>query len=107
VIVTAGQVGWDPATGEFANEDFGDQSGQALRNIVAVLESAGAKPEHLVRLTWFILDAGEYRSARRALGNAYREVIGAHYPAMTVVIVKGLLEPRARVEIEATAVVPD
>jgi enamine deaminase RidA (YjgF/YER057c/UK114 family) len=107
VIVTAGQVGWDPATGEFANEDFADQSAQALRNIVAVLASAGAKPEHLVRLTWFILDAGEYKSARRALGAAYREAIGAHYPAMTVVIVKGLLESQARVEIEATAVVPD
>jgi enamine deaminase RidA (YjgF/YER057c/UK114 family) len=106
VIVTAGQVGWDPATNAFASDDFARQAEQALRNVVTVLRAAGAAPEHLVRLTWYIVDRDEYLSARAALGAAYREIVGRHFPAMTVVVVAGLLEPRARVEIEATAVVP-
>lgn len=106
VITTAGQVGWNPITGEFGSDDFVEQTAQALRNIVAILEKAGAGPAHLVRLTWYILDKEEYMRARKALGPRYREILGAHFPAMTVVVVKALLEPRARVEIEATAVLP-
>jgi enamine deaminase RidA (YjgF/YER057c/UK114 family) len=106
LVVTAGQVGWEPATGAFASDDFAEQAAQALRNVAAVLRAGGAAPEHLVRLTWYITSADEYRAARRALGAAYREIIGRHYPAMSVVVVRALLEPRAKVEIEATAVVP-
>lgn len=106
VVTTAGMVGWNPATNEFESDDFAGQFAQALRNIVAVLETAGAKPEHLVRLTWYILDKDEYLRSRKAIGAKYREILGAHFPAMTVVVVSGLLEPRARLEIEATAVVP-
>ena len=107
VVTTAGMVGWNPTSNEFESDDFVDQFAQALRNIVAVLEKAGAKPEHLVRLTWYILDKDEYLRSRKAIGAKYREILGAHFPAMTVVVVSGLLEPRARLEIEATAVVPD
>ena len=106
IIVTAGQVGWDPATGRFTTDDFAAQCAQALRNVVDVLRVGGAGPEHLVRLTWFILSAQEYTSARTSLGAVYREIIGRHYPAMSVVVVSALLEPRAKVEIEAMAVVP-
>jgi enamine deaminase RidA (YjgF/YER057c/UK114 family) len=105
-VVTAGQVGWNPATGAFASDDFADQAAQALRNVVAVLRAGGATPEHLVRLTWYVTSRDEYAAARRAIGGAYREIIGRHYPAMTVIVVSGLLEERAKVEIEATAVVP-
>lgn len=106
VVVTAGQVGWNPATGEFETDDFAEQTARALQNVVAVLRAAGAGPEHLVRLTWYVCDRDEYQAARQRIGVAYRSIIGKHFPAMAVVIVKGLLEPRARVEIEATAVVP-
>ena len=106
IIVTAGQVGWDPVTARFSSDDFSAQCAQALRNVVAVLRAGGASPEHLVRLTWFIVSAEEYTSARAALGVAYREIIGRHYPAMSVVVVSALLEPEAKVEIEAMAVVP-
>jgi len=105
VIVTAGQVGWDPATGAIDSDDFAKQTAQALRNVVAVLRAAGAGPEHLVRLTWFITDRDEYLRARKALGPIYREVIGQTFPAMSVIVVRGLLEERAKVEIEATAVI--
>jgi enamine deaminase RidA (YjgF/YER057c/UK114 family) len=105
VIVTAGQVGWNPANGAIESDDFAEQSAQALRNIVAVLRADGAGPENLVRLTWFITDGQEYKDAAKKLGAAYREIIGKHYPAMSVVVVSGLLEKRAKVEIEATAVV--
>jgi enamine deaminase RidA (YjgF/YER057c/UK114 family) len=106
IIVTAGQVGWDPATGRFSSDDFVVQSAQALRNVVAVLRAGGASPQHLVRLTWFILSAEDYMKARAALGVAYREIMGRHYPAMSVIVVSGLLESEAKVEIEAMAVVP-
>ena len=106
VIVTAGQIGWDPASARFTTDDFAEQAAQALRNVVAVLRAGGAQPEHLVRLTWFITSARDYHDARASLGERYREIIGRHYPAMSVVVVSALLEPRARVEIEATAVVP-
>ena len=107
VIVTAGQIGWNPATNAFVSDEFVPQATQALRNVVAVLRSGGAEPGHLVRLTWFVVDRDEYLIARAALGAAYREIIGRHFPAMTVVVVNALLEPRARVEIEATAILPD
>ena len=105
VVVTAGQIGWDPVTQAFASDDFATQAAQALRNVVAVLRAAGASPEQLVRLTWFVTSRDDYLAARRAVGTAYREIVGGHYPAMSVVVVSGLLEARAKVEIEATAVV--
>ena len=106
VVFVAGQIGWNPATGEFETDDFAAQVGQALRNVVAVLREAGAGPEHVARLTWYVTDRNAYLSSAREVGTAYREVFGRHYPAMAVVIVAGLVEERARVEIEATAVVP-
>jgi enamine deaminase RidA (YjgF/YER057c/UK114 family) len=106
IIVTAGQVGWNPSNGAIETEDFAQQAAQALRNVVAVLRAAGAGPEHLVRLTWFITHRAEYMRARKALGAAYREIIGQNFPAMSVIVVSGLLEEQAKVEIEATAVVP-
>ncbi len=105
VIVTAGQVGWNPATAQFETDDFAGQTAQALRNVVDVLAAGGASPEHLVRLTWFVTDRSEYMAARKAIGVAYREIIGPRYPAMSVVFVAALVEPRAKLEIEATAVV--
>ena len=106
VVVTAGQVGWDPVSGTFASDDFAAQTAQALRNVVAVLRAGGAGPEHLVRLTWYVTSRSEYAGARRAVGAAYRDIIGRHYPAMSVIVVSALVEERAKVEIEATAVVP-
>ncbi|MDF1503559.1 RidA family protein [Roseisolibacter sp. H3M3-2] len=106
VLAVSGQIGWDPTTQAFATDDFAEQTAQALRNLVAVLRAAGAEPAHLVRLTWFVTDRAAYVAARRAVGRAYREILGAHYPAMSVVVVAGLLEERALVEIEATAVIP-
>lgn len=106
LVVTAGQIGWDPATGEILSDDFAEQAGQALRNVEAALRAAGAEPRHLVRLTWFVTDREGYLGASREIGEAYRGIFGRHYPAMSVVVVAALLEPRARVEIEATAVVP-
>ena len=106
VVAVAGQIGWDPSTARFATDDFAEQAAQALRNVVAVLRAAGAEPRHLVRLTWYATDRAAYTAARRALGAAYRATVGEHYPAMSVVFVSALLEERALVEIEATAVVP-
>lgn len=103
-VFVSGQIGWDAAQ-RIVSDDFAAQARQALANIVAVLAAAGAKPEHLVRLTWFVTSRDEYNAALAEIGAAYRELIGRHYPAMSVVVVAGLLEPRARVEIEATAVV--
>ncbi len=105
-IHVSGMVGWTPQ-GLFETDDFVAQSRQALLNIVAVLQEAGAGPEHIVRMTWYVLDKREYLDAGRALGAAYREVIGSHYPSMSAVQVAGLMEERARVEIEVTAIVPD
>lgn len=106
LIVLAGQIGWDPATAVFESDDMATQVRHALRNIVTLLAEAGAEPRHLVRLTWFVTDRAAYVAGRREIGAAYREVIGAHYPPMSVLIVNGLVEERANVEIEATAVVP-
>ncbi len=105
IVTLSGQVGWNPATLEFESDDFADQTRQALHNIVALLLEAGARPQDLVRLTWFVVKRDEYKAARREIGAAYREIIGRHYPPMSVVIVSGLLEVGARVEIEATAVI--
>ena len=105
VVVTAGQVGWNPSNGAIETDDFAAQAAQALQNVVAVLRSAGAGPQHLVRLTWFITSRDEYLAARPALGQAYRDIVGKSFPAMSVVVVSALLEERAKVEIEATAVV--
>lgn len=103
-VFVAGQIGWDENQ-RFVSDDLAAQSRQALFNVVAVLAEAGAKPEHLVRLTWYVTSREEYNAALGQIGSAYRELIGRHYPAMSVVVVAGLLEPRAKVEIEATAVV--
>ena len=106
LVFVAGQVGWN-AQGELAAQDFVGQAEQALRNIVAVLAEAGARPEHVVRLTWYVTDKHEYLASSRALGEVYRRVIGRHFPAMTAVAVAGLVEEGAKVEIEATAVVAE
>jgi enamine deaminase RidA (YjgF/YER057c/UK114 family) len=104
LVVTGGVVGWDVA-GRFA-DGFVAQVRLALENIVAILAEGGARPEHLVRLTWYVVDMDEYLSNLKALGKAYRDVIGAHYPSMALVQVVRLVETSARLEIEATAVVP-
>ncbi|MGQ0646168.1 MAG: RidA family protein [Gemmatimonadaceae bacterium] len=106
VIVTAGMIGWNPITQEIETDNFASQVAQTLRNIVAVLSAADAGPEHLVRLTWYVTNRDEYLAARQSVGLAYREILGKHYPVMAVVVVSALLEPRAKVEIEATAVIP-
>ena len=106
IVFVAGQIGWNPKTGVFESSDFAKQTAQALRNVVAVLRSAGAGPEHLVRMTWFITNRARYISARVDIGEFYREIVGRDFPAMSVVIVHGLIESDADIEIEATAVVP-
>ena len=105
LVFTAGQIGWGP-DGGFPSSGLAGQVRQTLANVVAVLAEAGAGPEHVVRLTWYVVDREEYLARTREIGAAYRDVMGGHYPAMAVVEVAGLLEPKARVEIEATAVVP-
>lgn len=106
LVFLAGQVGWN-AEQQFENDDFVAQARQALANIVALVAEAGGAPEHVTRLTWFVLDKREYLSRLRDLGEAYRTVMGRHFPAMTLVQVGALVEDKARVEIEATAVVPN
>jgi enamine deaminase RidA (YjgF/YER057c/UK114 family) len=105
LVFIAGQIGW---TGEAKWEarDFGGQFRQALANILAVLKEAKGRPEHIVRLTWYVLDRNEYLNSMKVVGEAYRELMGRHYPTMAVVQVSGLVEPEARLEIEATAVIP-
>jgi enamine deaminase RidA (YjgF/YER057c/UK114 family) len=105
-VYLAGQVGCD-GQGVFEAKDFAGQFRQTLANILAVLAEAGGRPEHLVRLTWYVLDKKEYLGALKQAGAAYRELIGRHYPCMAVVQVSGLVEDAARLEIEATAVIPD
>jgi enamine deaminase RidA (YjgF/YER057c/UK114 family) len=107
LVFVAGQIGWNGATSSFETDDFVGQAKQALSNIVAVLAEGGARPEHIVRFTWYVTDKQEYMSALPAMGRAYREVIGRHYPTMALVEVRALVEDRAKVEIEATAVIPD
>jgi enamine deaminase RidA (YjgF/YER057c/UK114 family) len=104
-IFISGQIGWNEQ-GNFEAPDFVGQAKQALQNIVTILAEANGKPEHIVRLTWYVIDREEYRARSKELGEAYRALMGTHYPAMSVVQVAGLVEEQAWVEIEATAVVP-
>jgi enamine deaminase RidA (YjgF/YER057c/UK114 family) len=105
-VFVSGMVGWD-AQGKFVSSNFAAQTRQALKNIVAVLSEANTKPEHIVRMTWYVVDKKEYAAAGKEIGAAYREIIGHHYPAMSVVQVVALVEDQARVEIEVTAMAPD
>jgi enamine deaminase RidA (YjgF/YER057c/UK114 family) len=106
LVFIAGQVGWT-GQGEWQAKDFAGQFRQTLLNIVSVLKEADGKPEHIVRLTWYVLDKKEYLDSLGQVGLAYREVMGRHYPTMAVVQVSGLIESEARLEIEATAVIPE
>jgi enamine deaminase RidA (YjgF/YER057c/UK114 family) len=106
LVFVAGMVGWD-ASCQFQSETLVGQTRQALQNIVAVLHEAGAKPEHIVRMTWYVVDKREYLSAQAELGAVFREVIGSFNAAMTAVQVTALMEDQARVEIEVTAVIPE
>jgi enamine deaminase RidA (YjgF/YER057c/UK114 family) len=105
LVFVAGQIGWT-ADAQLVSDDFVAQVEQALKNIVAVLTEGGAEPRHIVRMDWFITDKPAYVARQREIGEAYRRVIGRHFPAMTLLVVKDLLEEGAKVEIEATAVVP-
>ena len=105
-VFIAGQIGWDH-TEQFRSDSFAEQARQALENIVAILKEAGARPEHLVRMTWYVTDKREYLAAARDVGQAFRELIGDYDIAMSAVQVAALIEDRAKVEIEATAVIPD
>jgi enamine deaminase RidA (YjgF/YER057c/UK114 family) len=105
LVFIAGQVGWTGQC-EWKERSFAGQFRQALENVIAVLREAEGKPEHIVRLTWYVLDKHEYLDSLKPVGEAYREVMGRHYPAMAVVQVSGLVENEARLEIEATAVIP-
>ena len=107
ILVIAGQIGWDPVTERLVSDDFVRQVRQALANVVTVLKAAGGKTENLVRMTWYITDPDAYRANLKEIGRAYRDEVGRFYPAMSVVVVAGLLERGARVEIEATAVMHD
>ena len=106
MVFTGGQIGWN-AQQQFESDDFIDQTRQTLLNVRAVLEAGGAGPEHLVRLTWYVVDRTEYNARLKELGAVYREVLGKNFPAMACVQVAALMEERAKIEIEATAVVPD
>ena len=106
LVFVGGQIGWN-AQQQFETDDFIAQTRQTLQNVVAVLKEAGAGPEHMVRMTWYVIDRVEYNARLKELGAAYREVIGKHFPAMTCVEVAALMEARAKVEIEVTAVIPD
>ena len=105
-IYVAGQVGWDSEE-RFNSDDVAEQAAQALRNIVAVLEAAGAGPEDIVRMTWYVTDKAAYIAGLKEIGQAYREIIGRNFPAMTAVEVTALVEDRAKVEVECTAVVDE
>jgi enamine deaminase RidA (YjgF/YER057c/UK114 family) len=106
MVFVGGQVGWN-AQQQFVSDDFIEQTGQALRNIADILREAGAGPEHMVRMTWYVTDRDEYNRRLGELGPVYREAMGRNFPAMTCVQVAALVESRAKVEIEVTAVLPD
>jgi enamine deaminase RidA (YjgF/YER057c/UK114 family) len=106
LVFVGGQIGWNSQQ-QFETDDFILQTGMALRNIAEVLREAGAGPEHMVRMTWYVVDRDEYTRRLGELGPVYREVMGRHFPAMTCVEVAALVEPRAKIEIEVTAVLPD
>ena len=105
-IFIAGQVGWNPRSGKFESANLVDQAAQALRNVLAVLAQADGRPEHIARMTWYLTSRSEYLVHLEQIGAAYREVMGKHFPAMTAVEVTALIEAQAKVEIEATAVIP-
>ena len=105
-IFVGGQIGWN-AQQQFETDDFIEQTRQTLQNVVAVLKEAGAGTEHRVRMTWYVIDRVEYNARLKELGGVYRDVIGRHFPAMTCIEVSALMEERAKVEIEVTAVLPD
>ena len=106
MVFVSGMIGWD-ADGVFHTSDFAGQVRQALQNVVAVLAEGGALPEHIVRMTWYVVDKKEYLDAAKEIGAAYRDILGRHFPTMTAVQVTALVEDQARVEIEVTAVVPE
>jgi enamine deaminase RidA (YjgF/YER057c/UK114 family) len=106
LVFVAGQIGWN-ARGEFETDDFVGQFRQCLKNIVAVLAEAGAEPAHITSMTWYFIDKQDYLTNLKAIGAAYREVIGRHYPAMTAMQIAALIEDRAKIEIQAMAVVPE
>jgi enamine deaminase RidA (YjgF/YER057c/UK114 family) len=106
IIFVSGMIGWDAAC-KIVSNDFVGQTRQALKNIAEVLAEAKAKPEHVTRMTWYVVDKKEYLAASKEIGAAYREIMGNHYPAMTAVQVASLIEDKARVEIEVTAVIPE
>lgn len=106
-VFVAGQIGVDPSTGKVVSDEFADQIRQALANTVAILAEAGARPEHICAMTWFITDRRAYLDNARAVGAAYMDTVGKHFPAISLIEVKGLLDDRAMVEIETTAVVPN
>jgi enamine deaminase RidA (YjgF/YER057c/UK114 family) len=106
LVFVAGQIGWDAASGEFPDRDLTGQVRRTLENVLAVLAETGGRAEHIVRLTWYVTNRADYLKKAREIGAVYREVMGGHYPAMAVVEVTALVEPKAKVEIEATAVVP-
>ena len=105
-VFVGGQIGWN-AQQQFETDDFSAQTRQTLQNVMAVLKEAGAGPEHMVRMTWYVIDRVEYNARLKELGGVYRDVIGRHFPAMTCIEVSALMEERAKVEIEVTAVLPD
>jgi enamine deaminase RidA (YjgF/YER057c/UK114 family) len=105
-VFIAGQIGCDKS-GRLVSHDLVEQTRQALANVVEVLAAAGGRPEHIVRLNWFVTDRRRYKAEAKALGAVYRELIGRHYPAMTCLEVRALVEDEAQVELEATAVIPD
>ncbi|MGH8289360.1 MAG: RidA family protein [Steroidobacteraceae bacterium] len=105
-VFIAGQVGWNPLSGQFESAALVEQVTQALRNVLAVLAQAGGRPEHIARMTWYLTSRTEYLAHLEQIGAAYREVMGKHFPAMTAVEVTALIEVQAKVEIEATAVIP-
>ena len=105
-VFIAGQVGWNPQSGKFESAALAEQAAQALRNVLAVLAQADGRPEHIARMTWYLTSRAEYLAHLEEIGAAYREVMGKHFPAMTAVEVTALVEAQAKVEIEATAVIP-
>jgi enamine deaminase RidA (YjgF/YER057c/UK114 family) len=106
LVFVAGQVGWRPDE-QWETDDFAGQLRQALRNTVAILAAAGARPDHVVRMTWYVVDKKEYLAARAGIGACWREIMGRHFPALTLIEVAGLVEDRARLEVETTALIPD
>jgi len=105
-VFVAGEVGWNPLTEKFEAKDFVGQFRQALKNVVAIMAEAGAKPEHMVRQTWYVVDKAEYLASLRGVGEAWREIMGRTFPCIAAIEVKGLMEPEAKIEIETTAVLP-